>query len=239
MIFSDINTFDSDEDAFFRFGASVIKTLGQEKKQIERADMVSVQKEEYEDLDNVSFAVFDTETTGGSFSDVIIQMGVVCYDDQENICFKYNKYWKPPLNITIKPGAMRVHKITPCVLEKNGVDAKSEIIFIYNLFKNLKSKNKKMVAHNVSFDFRMLSQTANINGCEWDFEESDFFCTQKNSRQYVKALDKNGKVKAPTNSELYHYIYGKEPIGNLHDALVDCKVTGAGYLGGIEKKWWN
>jgi len=188
--------------------------------------------------DNANFVIFDTETTGISKNDVVIQMCYILHTEDGKVIDTYNRYWKKPDNIFINPRAQRTHRISKHILEQHGYDTRQELANIIKKFETFRQNNIKIIAHNVAFDNRLLSQTCIRHQIEWPFEKEDFFCTMKNARSYVNARDVNGNVKAPTNVELYKFVEGTNPDGNLHDAHVDCQVTSAGFLGGKRKGWW-
>ena len=166
-------------------------------------------------------------------------MCFVMYDKDGESIDVYNRYWKKPCNVTINSRAQKTHKISSMVLAKNGYDVKPELENIIKTFELFKKKNIPVVAHNVAFDNRLLSQTCTHHQISWPFEKQDFFCTMKNARYHVNAKDVNGNSKAPSNTELYRFCKGKDPDRDLlHDALVDCQVTSIGFLYGKQHGWW-
>ena len=71
------------------------------------------------------------------------------------------------------------------------------------------------------------------------FQVLEADCLPEKYTNQVRALDKNSRVKAPSNAELYRFITGAAPQQQLHDALEDCKVTAVGFLGGVSRGWWS
>ena len=189
-------------------------------------------------LRNGWFAVFDTETTGTSGQDVVIQMCIVMYDVNGHVQYIYNQYWKMPDDTFMSPMAEATHHISKEMLENKGLDGNMEIEHTIRIFNTLIQHNIPLVAHNASFDNRLLKQTAQKNGKPWPFDTKDFFCTQRASRKHVNAKDKLGRTKAPSNVELYMYFEHDLPQGDLHDAFVDCCVTATGYMRGSQARWW-
>ena len=183
-----------------------------------------------------SFAVFDTETTGFATSDVVVQFCVLLYGPRIN--FHYESYWCPPSGVRVSKEAMRVHGITPETLAREGRSAKQEVADVRRLFEELLHAGVRIVAHNASFDNRLLRQTAEAFGEAWPFSASDFFCTQVHSRAKVCARDKLGRLKAPTNAELYLHFHDALPDGRLHDAHAACRITASGYVRGRDVGWW-
>ena len=193
---------------------------------------------EHDILSDAWFAVFDTETTGTSSKDVVIQMCLLVYDKNGSLLHTYNEFWKLAADITINPMAEATHKISKQMLDEQGIDPEVEIVKTIYVFQTLLKRNISLVAHNASFDNRLLKQTAQKYNVDWPFDASNFFCTQKASRQHVQARDKLGKIKAPSNLELYMFFEHMPPEGDLHDAFVDCKVTATGFINGSRAGWW-
>jgi DNA polymerase III epsilon subunit-like protein len=195
-------------------------------------------QEEKQDLSNIWFAVFDTETTGISAADVVVQLCVLVYDLSGILLHTYNEYWKMPDGVTMNPRAEATHNISKQILQSQGLDGCTELAETIHIFETFLENNIPVVAHNAAFDNRLLKQTAQRHQMNWPFEASQFFCTQKASRNHVKAKDKVGRIKAPSNLELYVFFKKCQPKGNLHDALVDCEVTAVGFIGGSKAGWW-
>lgn len=184
------------------------------------------------------FAVFDTETTGTSSKDVVIQMCILMYDKNGTLQHTYNELWRMPDDVNMNPMAEATHHISKQTLEEKGIEAEHELKNLIHVFHTLLRHNIPLVAHNATFDNRLLKQTSEKNCIEWPFDASQFFCTQKSSRQFVKAKDKLGRIKAPSNIELYMHFEDMPPSGDLHDAFVDCTVTARGFMNGSRAGWW-
>jgi DNA polymerase-3 subunit epsilon/exodeoxyribonuclease X len=99
-----------------------------------------------------TYILFDTETTGGSAEDRIIQIGgmvingkndIVCYDE---LC---------STDIEIKLEAMEVHNITPDMIE--GKPPFLETKF-YSKINELNDSSNYLIAHNINFDLGMLKK---------------------------------------------------------------------------------
>lgn len=186
------------------------------------------------------FCAFDTETSGLSSNDCAVQTAIGFFRADGSAMGFYNKLWKLPPGVKISASAMRKHKITTSALEREGVDAGPEIRAVHRILKTMKKRGKTIVAHNASFDVRMLKQTAAKNGfTEWSIETADVFCTMQRAKPHCELVsDKTGKPKAPSNAELYQILSGEAPNGPLHDAVFDIKVTGKSFFIGAQRGWW-
>jgi len=187
------------------------------------------------------FCVIDTETSGLSSNDTAVQTAIGFFRADGSAMAFYNKLWKLPPRGKISASAMWVHKITASALERDGVDAGPEIRAVHRILQTMKKRGKTIVAHNASFDVRMLKQTAAKNRfAEWSIETKDIFCTMQRAKTHCGLVsDKTGKPKAPSNAELYQILSGEVPKGPLHDAAFDIKVTGKSFFLGAQSGWWS
>ncbi len=98
------------------------------------------------------YILFDTETTGGSAEDRIIQFGAMIFDHTGNmetfdeICHS---------DVEIKLEAMEVHNITPDMIE--GKPKAVETSF-YKRINELNSPENFLIAHNIKFDLGMIQK---------------------------------------------------------------------------------
>ena len=53
-----------------------------------------------------------------------------------------------------------MHRITASMLEKNGLDPAGELREVHKIFSTMQRRGEKLVAHNASFDTRIMRQTA-------------------------------------------------------------------------------
>ena len=97
----------------------------------------------------------------------------------------------------------------------------------------------RLVSHNASFDVRMLNNTAIRQGLPPSLRSASMLCTMHNATRHCGLRKRGGKQsKAPTNEELYVFLFGHKPTVQLHSALPDCRVTLASYVEGHKHKWW-
>lgn len=195
---------------------------------------------EWGDLTREHALIFDTETTGTGKQDVIVQFACILVRNDGTIQYTYNQLWKPPNDERMHPEAKHVHGISEEEIDARGREALEELKFVQTLFDACHKSGVKIVAHNSTFDVRMLLQTADsANAVRFTLCPDEVFCTQRNSRGRVPVYDKLGRFKAPSNSELYVHFNHSPPQEVLHDALNDCKVTASNYLQGRKAEWWQ
>lgn len=176
--------------------------------------------------------IFDTETTG-----LPITKGYDSYYDYTNIS-KYNSSrlvqisWKlfndknciSNFDYIIKPDNFKIynsniHGITTEYANENGIN----FSVVTNSFLNDLEKCDTIVAHNFNFDKHiLLSEFSRYDytGLIKIFNEKQNFCTMNNTTKLLKLKNKGGYPKSPKLSELYTYLFNKEPE-NLHNSKYD------------------
>lgn len=154
----------------------------------------------------------------------------------------YNEIWELPPGVTISARALEVHKIDYRRIQLCGLHAAPQLRVTLAMLRRLRERGVPIVAHNGSFDTRLLQQTATKHGVdEWDLKASDVFCTMISARSHAVFLSKTtGRHKNPSNVELFKYLHGHEPaFGSLHDALTDVRVTASCFVRGVGRGWWT
>ena len=96
------------------------------------------------------YILLDTETTGNSEEDRVIQLGFVVLGKKQEV---YNDLCLPPLPIKI--GAMEVHHITPDILMNA---PKITDTRAYRRLNELNINDNYLIIHNAKFDLGMLAK---------------------------------------------------------------------------------
>ncbi len=144
---------------------------------------------------------FDTETTGNTEKDSIVQLAYKT-DDEE-----FNALYNP--GIKIPPEASAVHHITnKMVADKKSFEDSGDLPKVKKLFED---RNTVVVAHNAPFDLMMIKNLR--------IEPKNFICTLRVARD----LDKDGKIER-YNLQYLRYYLELEVDGHAHDALGDVLV---------------
>jgi len=100
----------------------------------------------------IEYVLFDTETTGNSDEDRIIQIGALFINSRGRVKY-FDELCKSDIDIKIE--AMEVHNITPELI----ADKKSfkESNFFRELLR-VNSEKNYLIAHNIEFDLGMLKK---------------------------------------------------------------------------------
>ena len=188
-----------------------------------------------------SFVVFDTETTGTSGHDLVVQLAYEIYDSDGQPLKTYNQLVRLPRGRKIPKKATEIHRITTQDTIDRGLYAGDVVQDFIEVITNARKARIKVVAHNASFDKRLMLQSGRISGVAQQALDQlaayPFFCTMVSSTPYFRRPD--GRNRRPRNSELYEHLKGSPPDANLHDAIEDVRVTAQSYLMGRRRGWWS
>jgi len=147
---------------------------------------------------------FDTETTGNTESDFLIQLAYKTDGEEFNALYKPEK--------TIPPEASAVHHITnKMVADKETFKNSKDFEKIKKLFED---ENSVVIAHNAPFDLIMIEKEG--------IKPKNFICTLRVARY----LDPEEKIEK-YNLQYLRYLLGIEVDGTAHDALGDVLVLEA------------
>lgn len=174
----------------------------------------------YSDLaDKGTVIVFDTETTGFSDNDDVVQLAVVAMRKRKEL-FSKAVYIKNQIPID-GTEAQKVNGITDELLRTSGLDPVDVLTdFIVLLEKTISEEGMVLlVAHNLSFDYRMIVNMMRKYGIAADLPERAIGCCTK---EFVKSLSLPKSI-LPGN-KLRNCIRAFQLDGeNSHDALDDAK----------------
>ena len=144
---------------------------------------------------------FDTETTGNTEKDFLVQ---IAYKDGNN---NFTGLYKPP--VKIPPEASAVHHITNKMVEnKSSFKDSGDLQKIKKLFED---KDSIVVAHNAPFDLNIIGREG--------ITPNKFICTLRVARH----LDPEGKIDR-YNLQYLRYFLEIEVDATAHDAMGDVLV---------------
>ena len=145
--------------------------------------------------------------------------------DQNGTRMESDQFIIKPEGFIVPADASRVHGITTERANREGVDLESVLI----KFKELVDQADYIVAHNISFDEKIVGAEFLRKGVRTDFERKPKLCTMQASTDYCKLPGPYG-YKWPKLSELHIKLFGKD-FEEAHDAAVDINAT--------EKCFWE
>ena len=181
------------------------------------------------------YLFFDTETTGlpknykapvtnlNNWPRMIQVAWILCDNDGNRI--EEESFIIKPENFIIPKEASNVHGISTEKALEEGEDL-TEILI---KFSKLVDKADYIVAHNISFDEKILGAELLRKNVKSDFEKKRKLCTMNASTDYCKIPGPYG-YKWPKLSELHIKLFGKDFEG-AHDAFADIDAT--------EKCFWE
>ena len=179
--------------------------------------------------------VFDTETTGlperrgGRYpliNDInkwpyIVQLSYILYDlELKKMLECQDHIIKLPSNVIISKESTNIHGINRTLCNRKGIC----INYALEDFNSALNQADYIIAHNLSFDKRMI-QVENIRLNNKDnFIHKYEYCTMKNNVDFcaIERIGRNGDkyFKYPTLGELYEKMFHIIPKGT-HDSMVD------------------
>ena len=156
----------------------------------------------------------DTETTGISPKDVVIEVGVV--DLAGNILYEslIKSSIPVPLDATAIHG-IKEGMLTDAPTWKEAWETLNPIL-----------EGRFVGAYNAEFDLRMLKQTHAYSFLEWGLDDKYFFCVMKLYAAFY------GQVNPRRDSYRFHKLEAagaacRIPLPNAHRAVDDAKLTAA------------
>ena len=174
------------------------------------------------------YLFFDTETTGlpnnwkAPVTDLdnwprLVQIGWILSDNGTRV--ETGSFIIKPENFIIPAGASDVHGITT----EKAISEGHDLSTILNQFNQLVAKSNSIVAHNISFDEKILGAELIRKDVQSNFENKPKLCTMKASTDYCQLPGPYG-YKWPKLTELHIKLFGKDFEG-AHDAFADIDAT--------------
>ena len=175
------------------------------------------------------YLFFDTETTGlpknwkAPVTDVnnwprLVQLAYLFYDLNRNLVSEGNFIIKPD-GFIIPNEASRIHKITTERAYNEGQD----LLTVLQTFQKLIDQADYLVAHNMSFDEKIIGAEFLRNKMVNSLDTRNKICTMHSTTNFCK-LDGPYGYKWPKLSEL-HYKLFRTGFEEAHDASVDITAT--------------
>src|SRR3989339_1153667 len=171
------------------------------------------------------FLFFDTETTGlprnwrAPLTDLdnwprLVQLAWLMYDEKGNKASGNNLIVKPE-GFIIPEEAYRVHGISTEIALKKGL----ELAEALRMFAAGIAKAKIIVAHNISFDEKIMGAEFLRKNIDHSLFDAVRICTKEESTDFCQLPGAYG-YKWPTLAELHIKLFGSNFDG-AHDALAD------------------
>ena len=171
------------------------------------------------------YLLFDFETSGiGPFEkQKAIQLAwVVCDNSMNKLSNIMSFYFND-----VKKINTHFHKnLTVSKINKIGVSPQYILNNFLNDADDVLKNNGLIIAHNISFDYKILQNECIANKLNYDFDimSSKLFCTMKSTTNLCKIKTHAGSNKYPKLIELYKFLHNKDPELILHEASNDVEV---------------
>jgi DNA polymerase III epsilon subunit-like protein len=175
------------------------------------------------------YLFFDTETTGlprnwqAPVSDLnnwprLVQLAFLYYDSNGNKISGGDFIIKPE-GFTIPTDASRIHGITTERALREGQSIKT----VLQNFQSLVEQASYLVAHNMSFDEKIIGAEFLRNGMQNSIQTKNKICTMERTTNFC-AIDGPYGYKWPTLSELHYKLFWTD-FEEAHNAAVDITAT--------------
>jgi DNA polymerase-3 subunit epsilon len=125
-----------------------------------------------------------------------------------------------PHGFTIPKEASDIHRITT----ERALDEGIPLEDVLDGFAASVSSADLIVAHNYSFDRAIMGAEFYRKQYGDLMKGKMFFCTMRGTIKYVGAKNRNGRMKLPSNMELYKKLFNEE-FEDAHDAKADVEAT--------------
>lgn len=178
---------------------------------------------------------FDSETSGmpdfnrqaeDPSQPHIVQLGAILFDSNRRVVSELNLLVRPD-GWTISPETTAIHGITQEAAMKYGIKLERVI----KLFIDLADRAELLVAHNYSFDEKMVRRELHhltLPSLAEAMRARPNYCTMKSSTDILKIPGLCG-YKWPKLQEAHVHFLGREFDG-AHDAMADVRACAAVYF---------
>jgi len=166
------------------------------------------------------YLFFDTETTGLSSADRIVQIAWILEDADGVVLSERTAIIQPTYDFSIPYRSTLVHGITT----EQAFDEGEDVSLVLDEFCEDFEQAQFIVGHNVEFDKRFLVKEFDLIGRSLDFHQKQTVCTMKSSKDWCEIPKTNGHpgFKPPKLTELYEILFG-DVFDGAHDALQDTR----------------
>ena len=166
------------------------------------------------------FRVFDTETTGFSARNRLVQLARQLYRDEklvEEKCFIVKPY-----KFTIPRQVVEIHGITTEIAMEKGLPLRT----VLRHFLKALNLSDYIIGHNVEYDIKVVHDEFYRMRIPNTLMAKKKIDTMKVSVNYVKLPPAKDFTyyKYPKLKELYRFLFGRD-FENAHNALADVKAT--------------
>lgn len=172
---------------------------------------------------------FDTETTGlpknwkAPLSDLdnwprLVQLAYILYNEK-GIKIQDGNFIVKPEGFIIPNDSSNIHGIT----NERAIEEGISLNFVLQNFENMIKIADYIVAHNMSFDEKIIRAEFSRKNIETSFTEKKKICTMEKTTNYC-AINGPYGYKWPKLSELYYKLF-KSNFEEAHNAAVDIKAT--------------
>ena len=159
----------------------------------------------------------------------MVQLAWIIYDKEGNLIKKQNHIIKPEW-YTIPVESSNIHRITT----QRAMEEWTSLIDVLDEFLIDIENVEYLVAHNISFDTKILWAELYRKWLDWILESKKQICTMHSSVDYCAIPWKYGN-KWPNLTELHTKLFGV-PFEEAHDALIDVQACAKCFFK-LKEKW--
>ena len=175
------------------------------------------------------YLFFDTETTGlpknwkAPVTDLdnwprMVQLAYLLYDADGNLLFS-GDYIIKPVGFTIPEASSQIHGISTERAMEEGLPLKDVLLSFQEVMKHAAC----LVAHNISFDEKILGAELLRSGLSNNLVSMRRICTMHSTTNYCAIKGPHG-LKWPRLSELHRKLFGYD-FEEAHNAAADIEAT--------------